>query len=120
AVHLAAAVAILAALAAVVVVRQRTGADLAGAMLLAVVFTILLSPHYPWYFVWLVPFLCFYPLLGVAYLTCACSLLYFGHWPPTLWDALPIYAPAVLILIAEFAIRGRRKPEQRHADAVAG
>jgi hypothetical protein len=117
--YLAAAAAIIAVLALVVVMRQRTGADLAGAMLLAVVFTVLLSPHYPWYFIWLVPFLCFYPLLGVAYLTCACGLLYLAHWPPTLWDALPIYAPAVLILIAEFTIRGRRKPEERHADAVA-
>src|SRR5262249_50015118 len=117
--YLAATVAIMTALAAVVGMRQRTGAGLGGPLLLAVVFTILLSPHYPWYFVWLVPFLCFYPLLGVAYLTCACSLLYFGHWPPTLWDALPIYVPAILILIAEFVIRGRGNPEQRHADAVA-
>jgi alpha-1,6-mannosyltransferase len=117
--YLAAAAAIMAVLAVVVVMRQRPSADLAGAMLLAVVFTILLSPHYPWYFIWLVPFLCFYPLLGVAYLTCACSLLYLGHWPPTLWDALPIYAPSILILIAEFVVRGRQKPEQRHADAVA-
>ena len=117
--YLAAAAAIMAVLALVVVMRQRTGADLAGAMLLAVVFTILLSPHYPWYFVWLVPFLCFYPLLGVTYLTCACSLLYFGHWPPTFWDTLPIYAPSILILIAELAVRSRGKPEQRHADAVA-
>jgi alpha-1,6-mannosyltransferase len=117
--YLAAAAAIMAVLAVVVLMRQRTGADLAGAMLLAVVFTILLSPHYPWYFIWLVPFLCFYPLLGVAYLTCACGLLYLGHWPPTLWDALPIYAPSILILIAEFVVRGRQRPEQRHADAIA-
>jgi alpha-1,6-mannosyltransferase len=117
--YLAAAAAIMAVLAVVVVMRQRPSADLAGAMLLAVVFTILLSPHYPWYFIWLVPFLCFYPLLGVAYLTCACGLLYLGHWPPTLWDALPIYAPSILILIAEFVVRGRQRPEQRHADAIA-
>jgi alpha-1,6-mannosyltransferase len=117
--YLAAAAAIMAVLAVVVVMRHRPSADLAGAMLLAVVATILLSPHYPWYFIWLVPFLCFYPLVGVAYLTCASSLLYLGHWPPTLWDVLPIYAPSVLILIAEFVLHSRGKPEQRHADAVA-
>jgi alpha-1,6-mannosyltransferase len=117
--YLAAAAAIMAVLAVVVVMRHRPNADLAGAMLLAVVVTILLSPHYPWYFTWLVPFLCFYPLVGVAYLTCASSLLYLGHWPPTLWDVLPIYAPSVLILIAEFVLRSRGKPERRHADAVA-
>jgi alpha-1,6-mannosyltransferase len=117
--YVAATAAIMAVLAIVVVMRQRTDADLAGAMLLAVVFTILLSPHYPWYFIWLVPLLCFYPLLGVVYLTCACGLLYLGHWPPTLWDALPIYAPSILILITEFVVRRRGKPEQRHADTVA-
>lgn len=117
-VYLVVAAAILAVLALVVVMRDRPGADLAGAMLLAVALTILVSPHYPWYFVWLVPFLCFYPVVGVIYLTCGASYLYFGHWPPTLWDALPIYGPCILILIAECALR-RRKPEQRHADAVA-
>jgi alpha-1,6-mannosyltransferase len=86
--------------------------------LLAVTFVFLVSPHYPWYFAWLVPFLCFYPLAGVVYLTCAVSLLYFGHWPPTLWDQLPIYGPCILILIAEFVLRSRRKLEERHADAV--
>ena len=87
-------------------------------MLLAVTFTILVSPHYAWYFAWLVPFLCFYPVIGVFYLTCACSYLYLGHWPPSLSDGLVIYGPCVLILIAELSFRGRRKLEERHADAV--
>jgi hypothetical protein len=118
ALYLAAAAAVMAALALVVLTRAKPGADIAGAMLLAVTFVFLVSPHYPWYFAWLVPFLCFYPLAGVVYLTCAVSLLYFGHWPPTLWEQLPIYVPCVLILIAEFAVRSRRKLEARHADAV--
>jgi hypothetical protein len=116
--YLAAAAAVMAALGLLVVMRDRPGADLAGAMLLAVTFIILLSPHYPWYFAWLVPFLCFYPLAGVIYLTCACGLLYFADWPPTLWQALPIYVPSIVILIAEFVVRGRRKPEEPHGDAV--
>lgn len=118
AVYLAAAAVVMAALALVVLTRTKPGADIAGAMLLAVTFVFLVSPHYPWYFAWLVPFLCFYPLAGVVYLTCAVSLLYFGHWPPTLWDQLPIYGPCVLILIVEFALRSRRKLEERHANAV--
>jgi alpha-1,6-mannosyltransferase len=118
AVYLAAAAVVMAALALVVLTRAKPGADIAGAMLLAVTFVFLVSPHYPWYFAWLVPFLCFYPLAGVVYLTCAVSLLYFGHWPPTLWDQLPIYGPCILILIAEFVLRSRRKLEERHADAV--
>jgi alpha-1,6-mannosyltransferase len=118
--YVAGAVTLMAALAVLVIMRDRKpGADLAGGMLLAVAFTLLFSPHYAWYFAWLVPFLCFYPIVGVIYLTCACSFLYFSHWPPTLSEVLPIYAPCILILIAEFVLRGRRKLEARHADPIA-
>jgi alpha-1,6-mannosyltransferase len=117
--YVAAAALLMAALALFVITRsRRPEADLAGAMLLAVAFTLLVSPHYTWYFAWLVPFLCFYPVVGVIYLTCAASLLYFAHWPPTLLEGLPIYAPCILILIAEFAARRRRKAEEPHADAA--
>jgi len=88
---------------------------LAGAMLLAVTSMILFSPHYAWYFAWLVPFVCFYPVIGVIYLTCASGYLYFAHWPPSLSDGLVIYGPCILLLVAEFALRGRRKLEERHA-----
>lgn len=119
--YLPVAATVMAALALFVVMRERgPGADLAGGMLLAVAFTILLSPHYAWYFAWLVPFLCFYPAVGVLYLTCAASYLYFAHWPPNVWDGLVIYAPCALILVAEFAFRRhrdstRKKSEARHA-----
>lgn len=116
--YAAAAAALMAGLGLLVLLRDRRGADLAGAMLLAVTFTILLSPHYPWYFAWLVPFLCFYPLVGVVYLTCACGALYFAQWPPTVWDGLPIYLPCLFILMAELLFRRRRKPEEPHGDAV--
>jgi alpha-1,6-mannosyltransferase len=117
--YLPAAAVVMAALALFVVMReQRPGADIAGAMLLAVTFTILFSPHYTWYFAWLVPFLCFYPVIGVVYLTCASSYLYFAHWPPTVPEGLVIYGPCVLLLIAEFVSRRRRKMEERHGDAV--
>jgi alpha-1,6-mannosyltransferase len=117
--YLPAAALIMAVLALFVVMReQRPGADLAGAMLLAVAATILLSPHYTWYFAWLVPFLCFHPVIGVVYLTCAASYLYFAHWPPSVSDGLVIYGPCVLILIAEFAYRRRRKTEEGHGDTV--
>src|SRR5262249_10290312 len=118
--YLALAAIVMAALALLVFLREaKPGADLAGAMLLAVAFTFLFSPHYSWYFAWLVPFLCFYPVIGVIYLTCACALLYFAQWPPTLLENTPIYLPSILILIAEFALRQRRKAEESHAGAVA-
>jgi hypothetical protein len=113
------AAAAMAVLALFVLMRERgPGADIAGAMALAVVFTVLFSPHYAWYFAWLVPFLCFYPLAGVLYLTCAASFLYFAHWPPSVGDGLVIYGLTALILAAEFFLRRRNKPEERHAVAA--
>jgi len=50
---------------------------LASAMTLAVATMVLMSPHYPWYFAWLVPLICFTPRPSVLYLTLACPLLYF-------------------------------------------
>jgi alpha-1,6-mannosyltransferase len=118
--YLVVAAVVMAALALFVFMREgKPGADLAGAMLLAVAFTFLFPPHYSWYFAWLVPFLCFYPVVGIIYLTCACNSLYFAHWPPTVSEGLVIYGPSLLMLIAEFAVRRRRIAEQRHGDAIA-
>jgi alpha-1,6-mannosyltransferase len=119
AVYFPAAALVMVALALFVLMRERGGgADLAGALLLATAFTVLSSPHYPWYFAWLVPLLCFHPIPGVLYLTCAASYLYFAHWPPSGADGLVIYGPFAILIIAEFALRLRRKPGERHAGAV--
>jgi hypothetical protein len=50
---------------------------LASALTLAAAAMVLLSPHYPWYFAWIVPLICFTPRPSVLYLTVACPLLYF-------------------------------------------
>jgi len=79
------------------------------AALLAAAFTVLLSPHYSWYFVWLVPFLCFAGAQAFApllYLTAACFMLY-GTW---LGDAPAdmlrlnacIYLPPALLLLISY------------------
>ena len=60
--------------------------------------------------------LCFYPIIGVIYLTCVCAYLYFGFADPV--EALPIYIPCILIFAAEFAFRRRWKAEEGHTDAV--
>jgi alpha-1,6-mannosyltransferase len=49
---------------------------LRGGLLIASLFMVLLSPHFSWYFAWLIPFLCFIPALSVFYLTFASFLLY--------------------------------------------
>lgn len=57
--------------------RQSSEEDfIKNALIMASAFTVLLAPHFPWYFTWLVPFLCFIPSLPVIYLTLASFLLY--------------------------------------------
>jgi hypothetical protein len=82
------------------------GRYLASAMALAVAATVLLSPHYPWYFTWIVPLICFTPRASVLYLTVACPLLYFvpggaalesARWP---FEAA-IYGPFAALLAFE-------------------
>lgn len=76
-VYLAGAGAGLAGLALAVVwgsdERER---DFAAAALLAGAFMLLLSPHYPWYFAWLVLFGCFAPYFSLLWLTNIVFLLY--------------------------------------------
>ena len=68
---------------------------LAAAMSLAVAATVLASPHYPWYFAWLVPFICFTPRPSVLYLTLACPLLYFVPGGPDPAGARTAYEWAI-------------------------
>ncbi|HEX8459732.1 MAG TPA: glycosyltransferase family 87 protein [Pyrinomonadaceae bacterium] len=52
------------------------------AALLAIVFTVLLSPHYTWYFAWLVVFLCVVSARWLAPLLCLtiASFMLYGTW----------------------------------------
>lgn len=76
--YLVLAAGIIAALAIYAVLRDKAAdRSVASATALAVAATILVSPHYPWYFAWIVPFLCFRPYPSVLYLTVASPLLYF-------------------------------------------
>jgi alpha-1,6-mannosyltransferase len=82
------------------------GRYLPATLTLAVAAMVLLSPHYPWYFAWIVPFICFTPRPSVLYLTLACPLLYFvpggpdpeGARMPFEWA---IYGPFVALLAFE-------------------
>jgi alpha-1,6-mannosyltransferase len=79
------------------------GRYLAAALTLAVATMVLLSPHYPWYFLWLVPLICLSPRPSALYLTLACPLLYFvpggpdpqGARMPFEWA---IYGPFALLV----------------------
>ena len=75
--YIAAAACLLAGLGLYLVVR-REDADRAvfGSALLAAAFILLLSPHYPWYFAWLIVFACLVPSVSLLWLTLASFLLY--------------------------------------------
>src|SRR5208337_2062182 len=76
--------------------------DLHGAFAIAVAFTALFSPHYAWYFLWLVPFLCFFPKPSVFWLTLSAPILYrTASWPPGIADFSIQYVPFAILLAAE-------------------
>jgi hypothetical protein len=75
--------------------------DLSGAFSAAIAFTVFFSPHYAWYFLWLVPFLCFFPRPSVFWLTLSATALYRLQWPLSLIGASVQYAPFAALLILE-------------------
>jgi hypothetical protein len=100
--YLALAAASMLALALYVVLRDKAADHyIASATTLAVLTTVLLSPHYAWYFAWLVPFLCFAPCPSVLYLTVASPLLYFGAGGP---DPEGIRTPYEAAIYGPFAV----------------
>jgi len=98
-----------AALAGAIALRRRqAGGDARGAMLLAAAFTALASPHYPWYFAWLLVFACLVPSAAVVWLTLASLLLYLVPvWPQLMrsWPWLAVqsilYVPFFLLAAAD-------------------
>jgi hypothetical protein len=111
---------VMAAAALALMLRARTeNADLAAAMILGVTFVVLVSPHYPWYFAWIIPFLAFYPVVGVVALTCAALYINLSDWPPSVSDGLVIYGSTFALLAAEFFVRQYTKKETPHGSAVA-
>jgi hypothetical protein len=76
-VYAVAAIAILLALgAAIALTRDTPRSPFAAATVLATTFVVLVSPHYPWYFAWLIVFACFFRSLALLWLTTMCLLLY--------------------------------------------
>ena len=92
--------------------------DLYGGFLIAVAFTVLFSPHYCWYFVWLIPFLCFYPHPSAFWLTLSATALYRVGWPPSILGASVMYVPFALLLILE-NLKRFQPEEAPHGRALA-
>lgn len=76
---------------------------------LGTAFTVLLAPHYAWYFAWLVPFMCFVPAAALFYLTAASFVLY-GTWlgdaPQQLFAInATLYVPFLVLVAFSLAVR---------------
>jgi alpha-1,6-mannosyltransferase len=89
---------------------KRDAVDVAsGATAVIGGFLLLTTPRYAWYYVWLLPFLCFAPRLGWLYLTSAASLLYLVWYTPFVYPGIPlwlgsaVYLPTMALLIWERA-----------------
>ena len=76
-----------------------------AALALASLFTLLVSPHDPWYFTWLVPFLCFRFSAAHVWLTGACTLMYVTSLPTGLVVQALLYLPFVAVLLLQHAFR---------------
>ena len=77
-------------------------------MLLASAFTLLASPHNPWYFAWLIPFLCFRFSLAHVWLTAACVLIYI--LPLNLTTQALLYVPFLVLLVVQACSRHPSHP----------
>jgi alpha-1,6-mannosyltransferase len=120
AIYLPAVAVIMAATALIPMLRSPTGrGDLAAAMWLGVTFLVLVSPHYPWYFAWLIPFLCFNPNIGVGYLTCAVLSLNVADWPPNVRVGLGIYGVTFVLLAGQLLVRYLSRKEAPRGSALA-
>jgi hypothetical protein len=88
---------------------DRTAVSLGGALTLLTAFTLWVSPHLPWYFTWMLPFLCFRLSWALLYLSAAAPLLYAIVWAPgALALDATLYLPCALILALEVWFNWRR------------
>jgi hypothetical protein len=88
------------------------GGYLKRSLVLGTAFMVLFAPDFPWYFAWLIPFLCFAPSISVFYLTVASFFLYLSwiYWTETQLFRIKalIFMPALLLAALIFWLKSRR------------
>jgi alpha-1,6-mannosyltransferase len=107
-VYLACALAVMGGLAVTALARAvEPAATLRWAAVLAFAATVALSPHYAWYFVWLVAVLCPAPWWPAFWPTIAAFLLYWHPQPGRipLWAGFTIYGGFAILALADLARR---------------
>ena len=90
-----------------------------GAIALIGTYLMLTTPRYAWYYVWLIPFLCFAPRLGWLYLSSASTLLYLVWYTPLVYPGVPfwlgaaVFGPVTAMLAWDLlAVRFRARPAE--------
>jgi alpha-1,6-mannosyltransferase len=104
-----AAVLVIGIVAVWALIQRKRNAVEVSRCALALIGTYLLvtTPRYAWYYVWLLPFLCFVSRVAWLYLASAAALLYLVWYTPLvypnvpLWLGAAIYGPAVAALILD-------------------
>ena len=110
---------VLAALALAIAFRAKPhDGDPAVFLPFAAAAVLLASPHYPWYFAFLLPLVARAPYAPLIYVTLAAFVLYL---PPIkdfddfLTAGLWLYGGGALLALADFAVRSRPLPIRRPA-----
>jgi len=109
AIYMLAGLAVLAALAAAVVFnRRRAEIEPEASVLLATAFILLVSPHYAWYFAWVLPLLTRVIYLPLSYVTLASFALYLDEIIGTdayLHAGLVFYGGVVFLAVIDLMTR---------------
>lgn len=109
--------------------KERTNKSyITRAFVLAATFTLLLSPHYAWYFAWLVPLMCLLSpiyLMPFFYLTLVGFVTYeswLGDKPNQIFAfSTFLYIPFVILCVVAFVIHSaaaRKQERERHPSSV--
>ena len=109
---------LLVALSAWICLRRRPRDDFAGAaLLLASALVLAFSPHYAWYFAWLLPLAALARSTPILLLGVQSFLLYFESRSTKLWTGASIYVPFLLFALwrartlrpSRLVVRGSRE-----------
>lgn len=96
------------------------GDFLLHAAILASLCAVLFSPHYPWYFAWILPLMVFVPYVPMLYLSVAAFILYESRLQESsealLRDNTLLYLPFLLLIAVHWLWRRR----QSLSDAAVG
>jgi hypothetical protein len=101
-------------------IARRNEHYIANGLIIASVFVVLVSPHFPWYFAWLVPFLCVAAEPAVIYLTLGSFLMYLtwlGDAPnQVIKMKAGIYVPTLVIFGLTVWLRRKKILSTDYAD----